>query len=184
MNVGDDARAGPELPPQLRAQLQVHFRREKQRDDGCAPEVGFEQVLLQEGDALGAARALGVRPALADAPRIDVHADAARPELPDRGDHDPSVAATQIVEDVFRADLRELQHLGHDAVRRRVVTGVRSAGRRLPLRKCSLEAARCGSDCEGPDEKRQPALRGLHANVVLLLIKKRYPGSTAPEGIS
>jgi hypothetical protein len=130
VNVGDDARAGPELPPQLRAQLQVHFRREKQRDDGCAPEVGFEQVLLQEGDALGAARALGVRPALADAPRIDVHADAARPELPDRGDHDPSVAAAEVVDDVGRADSREAQHLGHDVVRRGLEEDVRRAGAR------------------------------------------------------
>src|SRR5438034_597528 len=33
VNIGDDARARLELPPQFRSQLQVHVRREKQRDD-------------------------------------------------------------------------------------------------------------------------------------------------------
>jgi len=152
MNVRDDARARLELPPQLRAHFQIHLRREKQRDDGCVAEAGFKQVLIQEDDSVGDAGALRVRPAFANALRIDVHADAARAARLRRRDHDAPVAATQVEHDVGGADLREIEHSGHDVLRRRLELHVGDAQPVAGGQGCLL-AAGGGGDQEAGDER-------------------------------
>jgi len=107
---------------------------------------------------LGHAGALRMRAALSDPLRVYVHAHAPRSELLHRRDHDPTVAATQIVNDVARTDSRKLEHFGHDCVRRRFVSNVRRAKRLLPGRGRFTAAAR-RRDCNRADENRQPALR-------------------------
>ena len=63
--------------------------------------------------------------------RIDVDADAARAELLRRGDHDPAVAAAEVVDDVVLRDVRHLEHRGDDRVFGRNPDHVRFALRRL-----------------------------------------------------
>ena len=68
VNVGHHARAGLEIPPQLRAQFLVHARPEKERDNRCVPYVGLEQVFVEKADTIGDAGPPCVRAALPDAP--------------------------------------------------------------------------------------------------------------------
>jgi hypothetical protein len=65
VNVRNDARAGLELAPQLRTQLEVHAWPEKKRDHRRIADFGLEQVLIQEENALGdaALRSRGLRDA-------------------------------------------------------------------------------------------------------------------------
>src|SRR3954470_23385238 len=74
MPVRDDARAARELALEARLQLQVHVEREEQRHDAGAGELGVEQVLLPEGNALGDARRRGIGARLGDTLRVDVDA--------------------------------------------------------------------------------------------------------------
>src|SRR5581483_11746269 len=83
--VRDDAGADSQLIQQLGAEPRVHAGQQKQRDDSR----------------------------LADALRIDIDSHAARAIELGRGDHDPAVAASQIVNDVFIRDLGQFQHGFH-----------------------------------------------------------------------
>src|ERR1700741_797846 len=78
MPMRDDARARREFPLQARPQPEIHVRREEQRHHARAGELGSEEILLAEGDALAHAGGRGVGARLANALRVDVDAHAAR----------------------------------------------------------------------------------------------------------
>ncbi len=49
-------------------------------------------------------------PGFGNAPRVGVHSNGARAEPPRGRDHDPPVTATQVVEHIVRAQLRQAEH--------------------------------------------------------------------------
>jgi len=112
-SVGDDPRAGPQLAPELIHQPVVGVLSEIDRDN-----VGFAQVLGEEvapNDASSIAQTLG-REALPrpEAPQgVNLDADGPRAEVPSRGEQDTPVAGSQVVDDVVRLHLGELQHTPH-----------------------------------------------------------------------
>jgi hypothetical protein len=102
-------------------------------------------------------RVLRVGAAFPDTRRIDVDANTARSQL--HGcDHDATVAATQVVDDVVRADLRELERGRDDVVRRGLVVDVRNQRRRLRSQRRGLTAAtRGGGNRRGESYGHNPA---------------------------
>src|SRR5438874_3483157 len=132
MPMRDDARAARELALEARLQLQVHVEREEQRHDARAGELGVEQVLLPEGDALGDTGRRGIGARLGDTLRVDVDAHTARAVALRGLDGDAAVAAAEIVDHVARADRRQLEHRRDHTWRRRLVAHLgRRRGRRL-----------------------------------------------------
>lgn len=122
-----------------------------------ASASSLEKVLRQEGDALGHAGTLRVGAAFADTPRVDVDADRPRAVFLCGGDHDPSIAASQVVHDIVRSDPGELQHLGDHVMRRRLERDIRTAARR----RLRFAAARRRSEREraqGLIPHRKPSL--------------------------
>src|SRR5581483_6725507 len=111
--VRDDAGADSQLIQQLGAEPRVHAGQQKQRDDSRLADIRFEQIVFLEADQVFHTRFLGVFIGLADALRIDIDSHAARAIELGRGDHDPAVAASQIVNDVFIRDLGQFQHGFH-----------------------------------------------------------------------
>jgi hypothetical protein len=89
------------------------------------PSIGGHEATAS--DRLGVdARAPRARPRGAEL-RVDLDALGAPRPAPRRGDHDPAVAAAEVVHDVPRTDLREVEHRRHDRVRRLDEVDVRSA---------------------------------------------------------
>jgi hypothetical protein len=123
--VGDDARAGPQLLEDARPKLDVELPEEIERKHGGRPQVRDEQVVGNELDAVGDARAAGVVITEIDEIGLDLDAQAARAELRRRGDHDPAVAGPEIDDVVVRADPRELEHPVDRRLRRRNVRRLR-----------------------------------------------------------
>ena len=116
--VGDDAGARRQLAEQLGTQLEVHVVAQIERHDRGAGQVGREEILPEKGRALGdpgGARGVAAGP---DQAGIDLDADAAGPEVAGGGDHDPSVAAAQIEDDVPRSHRGHPEHLEADGLRR------------------------------------------------------------------
>src|SRR6476646_7184162 len=117
-SVGDDSRSRPELLQKLGLELFVKSRQQIERDYARLADVGLEQVAFDELDLVGDPRCFRVRSRFADALRIDVDADRARTVLLRGGNDDAAIAATEVVYDIVRRHLGELQHLLDDFVRR------------------------------------------------------------------
>src|SRR5437764_9510222 len=96
MPVRHNAHAARELALEARPQPQVHVGREKQRHHARRGELGGEQVLLPEADALGDAGGRGVGARLGDALRLDVDAHGPGAIAARRLDDDAPVAAAEV----------------------------------------------------------------------------------------
>ena len=114
----DDTGPGPQLALQLRHQLLIEPCEQEQRDDGRLADVGLEQVLLNEPDAIADAGLRQVVVRFPDANGIDLDADSARAVLCGGANRDAAVARPQVVDDVGRRDARQLEHRLHDTVGR------------------------------------------------------------------
>ena len=130
--VRDDACAGAQLARQDRAQLHVRRGQQIEGHDRRVRDVDGHRVLQQERDAPLDAGGLGVGFAWFDQIGVDVDAHAPRAELLRRRDDDPAVAASEVVDDVARADLGQRQHALDDVGRSRdewrKVSGLRVSG--------------------------------------------------------
>ena len=101
-----------------------------QHDDGGRPHVGLEQISHAELDPVLDASGARVRARLPDPLGIDVHSHRAGAALRGR-DHDPAVAAAEVVHHVVPPDSREPQHGLHDLGRARLVGNVECPGGRF-----------------------------------------------------
>ncbi|MDT4859688.1 hypothetical protein FQZ97_942100 [compost metagenome] len=102
--VGDDAGAGSQLAEQAGAQLFVDRLQQIQAHHGGRADIDAEQVLLDEVDEAFDPGPTGLLHGVGDPHRVDVHPDAACVAVPGGGDHDPSVARPEVVEQVPGAD--------------------------------------------------------------------------------
>ena len=114
-----DARPGLELGQEPRPELHVQIGQQIERDHRSVGELRLEEVFLAKLHQVGDAVLLRVLVRLLDALRVDVDAVGADAEALRRRDRDAAVAAPEVVEHVGLADLRELEHLVDDLLRRR-----------------------------------------------------------------
>ena len=109
-----DAGTGLKLPCKRRSERHVLRGEQVQHDDRCLGDIRVQRVLEPERDQVLDLCAGGVSARLGDAHRIDVHPDAAGPELLCRSDDDTAVAASKVVHDIARSDRGQSEHPGDD----------------------------------------------------------------------
>src|SRR2546429_7159848 len=157
--VRDDARSGRELAQQLRQQAPVERFEEEQSHHRGFADIRLEQVAAHEAYAVldpAAARAVHRH---AQRHRVDLDADAARAEVPRRGDDDAAVAAAQVVDHVLRARARELEHRGNRRVRARKIRYLGIENGRDPVGELGVAQAVEGGAAryeQGDGEKNKP----------------------------
>ena len=90
-----------------------------QRDDRRVREIGREQILGAELNAVAHAGGARVLVGLENPLRVDLDADLrGRGEVTHRGDDDAAVAGAEIVDDIAGTDAGHRQHLRDHFVRR------------------------------------------------------------------
>src|SRR5204862_5822486 len=99
--------------------------------DGGGAEVRGEEIALNELDEVGHPRGARAGVRFGDELWIDFDPDAARAVLFRRGNHDTSVAGTEVVDNVGARDPGGREHRVHDLRRRRDETDVGHAGLRV-----------------------------------------------------
>ena len=115
--VRDDPGAGLQVPQQLGAEPEVHRGQEIQGDHGGLPDVGVEDVALDEAHAVGHASLPRVLVSLPDPPGIDVDARAPGAKSLGGGDDDPAIPGPEVVQHVALADAGDREHGCHHLVR-------------------------------------------------------------------
>src|SRR5262245_39404015 len=120
----DHACARPQLAHEPWLDALVERRTEVERDDSGGAEIRREEIALDELDEVGHSRGARAGIRFSDEQWIDFDPDTASPVLLRRGNHDPSVAGTEVVHDVRARDLGCRQHRVHDLRRRRNETDV------------------------------------------------------------
>ena len=83
---------------------------------------------------------------------VDLDSHATRAELLRRGDRDASVSGSEIVDEVLRADISQLQHCAHDRHRRWLVANV------LPRSRATTERRERSQD-EAQQDLFHPCVR-------------------------
>ena len=108
--VGDHARARPESSLEDRADLLVEPGEHVKRNYGCRGNVGGQGILLPKLHQVAHPFFRRLFSRELDQLRIDFEPHTSGAEFFCRPDHDPSVAATQIVNDIILRDPGELEH--------------------------------------------------------------------------
>jgi hypothetical protein len=162
--VGDDARAGLHVED-LGTQLEIDVRQQEERDHRRLGEIGLEEVGLDER---GAGRdAFLRRVALRELDHVRVVFDAHRARAAlRRGDDGAAVARAEVHVEVLRRELRHVEHLVHQRLRRRHpddVLAFLSDGRlKGGLRLCGCKVA------EGQKEYEcKAASESVHGELVI-----------------
>ena len=109
--VRDDARTRSELAQQLRAEAAIEVGREVEGDDGRLPQIGLEEIVLPEGDAIGEPETAGPLHGLRHQRRIDLESHPARSAVAGGRDDDPPIPGPEIVDDIIGSYGAEPQHL-------------------------------------------------------------------------
>jgi hypothetical protein len=115
--VGDDARARFQLPREHGPQLFVGRGQQEERHDGSGGDVSRHDVLNAEFDSPFDAGRPGVGPGSFNQSGIDIEPDRSRAVLHGRGDGNPAVPASQVVNDILLRHLCKRQHPLHHIVR-------------------------------------------------------------------
>ena len=106
----NDARAGLKIPQQLGPQPLVHVRKQVKRNDTGFVNVSVEKIVLFKTHQGLDVIPFGVRLGFLNALRVDIDADAAGVEITGCYDHNPAVAAAQVVNCVAARDAGEFEH--------------------------------------------------------------------------
>ena len=113
--MGSQSRAGLEFSLNARTHFKIDAWQQVHREHGCLAEIEIEDVALNERDLVLDTCFLCILFAFRHTRRIEVHAHAfLGVEILDRRDHDPPVARTKIVNDVFSRDGGHFKYLGDD----------------------------------------------------------------------
>jgi hypothetical protein len=128
-DVGNDPRTRLQGRAQLRPQFQVRLRMQEQDHHCRRPHVGGIHVVKPELHFVldTCVASVRLRPRHQRGIELDPHAT--RAELFGRGDRDAPVPGPEIVDDVLRADVSQLEHRAHDGRRRRLEANVPSGNR-------------------------------------------------------
>ncbi len=121
----DTTRVPGRRPKDFRPQFHVDARQQIHGQHGRLREIGFEQILLPEGDPVGDAGALGVELRIPDPCGIELDAERPRAE-PARGDGDAAVAGSEIDHEIRGPDFGDLQHAVHGLPRGRNIDDVQT----------------------------------------------------------
>jgi hypothetical protein len=131
-DVRNDPRTRPQVRAQLLPQLQVWARVQEERHDGRRPDVRRIHVAEPELDFVLDTRFPRLRLRLSHQCGIDLNPHATRAKLGCRGNRDAPISGTEIVDDVLRADLSQLQQCAHDGHRRWLEANVLTRDRPAP----------------------------------------------------
>jgi hypothetical protein len=104
--VRDDARPGSELPQELGSQPAIEVGGQVERHDRGRGQIGLEEVLVAEAQAVGQPQPPGPLGALGHQGRIDLQADPSRTPVLRGRDEDAAVARPQVIDDVIGSYVR------------------------------------------------------------------------------